>query len=165
MWTTKHKYLKNISSPIMSIIKHQNHLVKWVELHFPYNMENEQNKVEEKWPRLALDHGRGKVLVGLARRRARRHVDANNTWQPIPRRHKSRHHVCGAEKRSKNKITSSRRPNFFLRKRVKMGKNRHQTNGIVVFRLAQSLTLKGLRTNDPTSGFHLARHSMIPMHL
>jgi hypothetical protein len=39
---------KNISSPVMSIIKHQNHLVKWVELHFPYNMENEENKVEEK---------------------------------------------------------------------------------------------------------------------
>jgi hypothetical protein len=38
LWTSKHKYLENISSLIMLLIKHQNPLVKFVGVHFPYNI-------------------------------------------------------------------------------------------------------------------------------
>jgi hypothetical protein len=38
MWTTKHKHLENISSSIMLFIKHQNHSIRWVGIHFPYSV-------------------------------------------------------------------------------------------------------------------------------
>jgi hypothetical protein len=34
----KNKHLQNISSSVMLTIEHQNHIVKWTGVYFPYNL-------------------------------------------------------------------------------------------------------------------------------